>query len=72
MMVTHWFRERTQTRSNPQWKPLRPKSCVPKWPFVFFIASVALLTAADQAWKDKQVREWTESDAQQLLTNCHL
>jgi len=39
---------------------------------VFFIASVALLTAAGQAWKDKQVPEWTESDAKQLLTNCHL
>jgi hypothetical protein len=36
---------------------------------VSFIASVALLAAADQAWKDKQVPEWTESDAKQLLTD---
>jgi hypothetical protein len=36
---------------------------------VFFIASVALLAAADQDWKVKQVPEWTESDAKQLLTD---
>ena len=47
---------------------------IPKWPFVFFIASVALLAATDHAWvdqewKDKQVPERTKSDAKQILTD---
>ena len=30
---------------------------------------MAVLAAAGQAWKDKQIPEWTESDAKQLLTD---
>ena len=37
------------------------------------IAALALLpltsTAADQAWKNKQFREWTEDDAKEVMTN---
>jgi hypothetical protein len=39
-----------------------------KWPLLAFTLSLAL-AAADQSWKDKQVPEWTESDAKQLLTD---
>jgi len=45
------------------------RSVIPKWPLLFFTVSVALLAAADEAWKDKQVPEWTEGDAKQLLTD---
>ena len=41
----------------------------PKWHLLLFTVSAALLAAADQAWKDKQIPEWTESDAKQLLTD---
>jgi hypothetical protein len=44
------------------------RGVMPKWPLLFLTVSVTLL-AADQAWKDKQVPEWTESDAKQLLTD---
>jgi hypothetical protein len=40
-----------------------------KSPLLAFTFSVALIVAADQNWKDKQVPEWTESDAKQLLTD---
>jgi hypothetical protein len=30
---------------------------------------VALLFAADEAWKDKQIAEWSEDDARQVLTD---
>lgn len=42
---------------------------IPKWQLPLVAVSVALLAAADQAWKDKQIPEWTESDAKQLLTD---
>lgn len=31
--------------------------------------SLALLAGADQPWKDKQIAEWTEDDARQVLTD---
>jgi hypothetical protein len=40
-----------------------------KSPLLALTFSVALMVAADQSWKDKQVPEWTESDAKQLLTD---
>lgn len=30
---------------------------------------MALLAAGDQPWKDKQIPEWSEADAQQVLTD---
>src|SRR3979490_1618779 len=30
---------------------------------------VALLFAADEAWKNKQIAEWSEDDARQVLTD---
>ena len=32
-----------------------------------FALSALVLTAADQAWKNKQFPEWTEDDAKELL-----
>lgn len=40
-----------------------------KWHLTLIPISVALLAAADQPWKDKQVAEWSEDDARQLLTD---
>lgn len=31
--------------------------------------SVALLAAGEQPWKDKQISEWSEADAKQVLTD---
>jgi hypothetical protein len=47
---------------------------IPKWHALLFTVSAVLLAAADQAWaeqawKDKPIPEWTESDARQLLTD---
>jgi hypothetical protein len=33
------------------------------------LISVALLAAADQTWKDKQIAEWTDDDVKQILSN---
>lgn len=40
-----------------------------KWQVPLLAVSVAVLAAAGQGWKDKQIPEWTESDAKQLLTD---
>ena len=38
-----------------------------KWRLWLFVLSALALTAADQAWKNKQFPEWTEEDARELL-----
>jgi hypothetical protein len=38
------------------------------WKWYFVLAPFALL-AADQAWKDKQIAQWTDDDAKQVLTD---
>jgi hypothetical protein len=37
--------------------------------FLLLPLSLALLAAGDQTWKDKQIAEWTEDDARQVLTD---
>ena len=39
------------------------------WPLLLFTLSMALLAAADLSWRDKQVVEWSEDDARQVLTD---
>lgn len=40
-----------------------------KWHLSLLPISVALVFAAEQPWKDKQVAEWNEDDAKQVLTD---
>jgi hypothetical protein len=40
-----------------------------KWQLSLLPISVALVFAADQPWKDKQIAEWNEDDAKQVLTD---
>jgi hypothetical protein len=40
-----------------------------KWRLSLLPISVALVCAADQPWKDKQVAEWNADDAKQILTD---
>src|SRR5580704_1803965 len=37
--------------------------------FLLLSASAVLLLAADPAWKTKAIRDWTEEDAKQVLTD---
>jgi hypothetical protein len=41
----------------------------PKWRLSLLPISMALLAAGDQPWKDKQVAEWNEDDARQILSD---
>lgn len=40
-----------------------------KWQLSLLPVSVALTFAADQSWKDKQIAEWNEDDAKQVLAD---
>jgi hypothetical protein len=40
-----------------------------KWQLCLLPVSMALLTAGDQPWKKKQIAEWNEDDAKQILTD---
>ncbi len=39
------------------------------WKLALLPISVALLAAADQPWKDKEISEWSDDDVQQVLTD---
>lgn len=41
----------------------------PKQYIIVTALPLALVAAADQSWKDKQVAQWTEADAKQVLTD---
>ena len=40
-----------------------------KWQLYLLAVSTALFATADQPWKDKQVAEWNEEDARQVLND---
>lgn len=43
-----------------------------KWRPCLLLMPALLLATADEAWKDKQIAEWSEADAKQVLSDSPL